>query len=298
MSSSSGSGREDFEEFREKSRKVHGERIEAAKEALRKIFSKSFITRREAVKILQEVYRARAVTPIRGKAWPEDLWDKEMATLYAVAKHMLGLDSKDPDVFHQVFSTEEALEEAANAVLSHEDPQEAKRFLGFFLGGSFEDNTIARMFRVVATEVVLGFRPEEDIEKLLSRLPKIAPELENITRKYARYYIALRTAQEIAAGGIRNRIDKEVYKQALAAKIGLPRIMPDDEYIASIAQSVFRVPKEVLNKILSQSRGQEEKLLEKSGPRKADRGHKKRGHKGLKKSKSGQKKRKRKTQGS
>ncbi len=230
---------------------VHRERVKAAIEALKKIFSRQSITRSEAVKILQEVYRANAVTPIRGKAWPEDLWDKEMATLYAIAKYVLRLDAENPDVFHQVFGVEEALEDAANAVLGEEDPEAAKRYLGFFLGGSLDDNTIARMLRVIATQVVLGIRREEDIERLLARLPKIAPELEDIARKYTRYYIALRVAQAIASGEVRNRIDKEAYKQALAAKIGLGRVIPDDDYIASIALSVYRVPRDILYSILS-----------------------------------------------
>ena len=118
------------------------------------------------------------------------------------------------------------------------------------LGGQIDDNTVARLLRVLTTKVVTGFEDEDKLIKLLQLLPKVFPEQERTVRKYARFYIALRVAQSIAMREIRSRIAKEAFKQALAARIGLPRIMPDDGYIVFIATNVFEVPRKKLARIL------------------------------------------------
>jgi hypothetical protein len=107
------------------------------------------------------------------------------------------------------------------------------------------------MLRVAATSVVLGFRDEDYMIKLLQKLPKVLPETEKTVRKFARFYIALRLAQAIAGKIVRTRIAKEAFKQALAARIGIEKIMPDDEYVMFIAANVFEVPQSKLRKILT-----------------------------------------------
>ncbi len=231
--------------------KAQRRRIEAAIEALSTIMTKRVKDRREAVKIVEEIYRKHAVQPIRGKAWPPDIWDKELATLYAVAKYALSLESEDEELFRRLFSVEETLEEVANVILSERSDEEKRKLVGFLLGGDLESNTIARVFRVVATQVILGFRDEVELEDLIRKVAQLFPELSSTARKYARYYIALRVAEAIAEGKIRSRIEKEALKQALAARIGLEKILPDDEYIDYIARNVFGVSSRRLKNILS-----------------------------------------------
>ncbi|BES82036.1 DUF2192 domain-containing protein [Pyrodictium abyssi] len=233
-----------------RARETQRQRIDAAMEALSKLLRDEVSDRRKAVKLLEEVYKGKAIQPLRGKAWPEDIWDKEMATLYVIAKYALVLDEENPDFFHKLFNYEETLEETANIV--RERPvEEARKLALFMLGGNIDDNTVARLLRVITTAVVMGFKGENELIELLRKLGKVFPEQERTVRKYARYFIALRVAQAIAAGLIRSRIDKEAFKQALAAKIGLEKIMPDDEYIAFIASTVFEVPRKRLQRILS-----------------------------------------------
>ena len=87
-------------------------------------------------------------------------------------------------------------------------------------------------------------------------------------RKYTRYYIAARLAQAIAAGIVRSRIAKEAFKQALAAKIGLEKIMPDDEYVEYIASTVFGVPKRRLARILGKAEEAPERQRRSQGAKK------------------------------
>ena len=234
-----------------RARDVLKDRISAAMEALSKIIRENVRDRRKAQHIVEEVYRSRALQPIRGKAWPSDIWDKELATLYTIARYALNLDKDYPDIFHSVFSVEEMLEKAGEAILESNNSDLARKLLLFYLGGKIDSNTIARLLRVFATEVVFGFRSEREFEKLIHRLANVLPEEIQTIRKYARYYIALRLAQAIAARLIKNKIAKETLKQALAARIGLEKILPDDEYVGFIARSVFGVDKRKLEKILS-----------------------------------------------
>ncbi|BEP17079.1 hypothetical protein PYJP_04310 [Pyrofollis japonicus] len=238
-----------------KARESMKNRINAAMEVLSQILQKKVADRETATKILEETYRKKALQPLRGKAWPPDIWDKEMATLYVIGKYALMLNEENPDLFHKLFNYEETLEEAAITILLR-PPEEARKFVLFLLGGHVDDNTIARMLRVVTTKVIMGFEEEDKLIELLQKIPEVLPEQERTVRKYARFYIALRLAQAIASKEIRSRIAKEAFKQALAARIGLQKIMPDDEYIAFIATNVFEVPRKNLLRILG---GKEEK---------------------------------------
>ncbi len=234
-------------------RELQRQRIDAAMEVLSAVLSKGVGSREEARKLLEESYRKRAIQPIRGKAWPPDIWDKEMATLYVVAKYALMLNEEAPELFSKIFGFEETLEEAAEAILTR-PPEEARRLVLFLLGGSLDDNMLARLLRIETTKMLLGFGGEDRVIELLKRLPKVFPEQERTVRKYARYFIALRVAQAIAAGLVRNRISKEALKQALAARIGLEKVMPDDEYVEFIAATVFGIPKRRLARVLGGER--------------------------------------------
>lgn len=231
-------------------RETQKQRIDAALDVLSTLLRENITDRRRAIRLLEETYRRKALQPLRGKAWPPDIWDKEMATLYTIARYALMLNEENPEFFHKLFNYEEALEEAAKAIVEH-DVEEARKLATFLLGGDVSDNTIARMLRVVATSVVLGFRDEDYMIKLLQRLPKVLPEAEKTVRKFTRFYIALRLAQAIAGRVVRSRIAKEAFKQALAARIGIEKVMPDDEYVMFIAANVFEVSQSKLRRILT-----------------------------------------------
>lgn len=235
--------------------RLYASRIEAAMEALSIILRERVADRRRAAKIVEEVYRKHALQPIRGKAWPPDIWDKELATLYVVGKYALALHEESPETFHSVFSVEEVLEEAAQTILDEaRSAEERAKIASFLLGGTTDSNVVARMFRVITTASLLGFRPEEDVERLLKLTAELLPDHAQTARKYARYYIALKTAEAIALGVVRDRISKEAFKQALAARIGLERVIPDDEYVAFIAKTLYSVPQSRLRRILSLGR--------------------------------------------
>ncbi len=234
-----------------RARETQKARIEAAMDALAVLLKrKSVIDRDAARKIVEEIYRSKKIQPIRGKAWPQDIWDKELATLYVIAKYALMLHEENPDVFHRIFSYEETLEDVIR-IINEKASEEARKFIHFLLGGEIDDNTIARILRLETTKLLLGFSTEDKVINLMKKLSEALPEHAATVRKYARYFIALRIAQSIAANIVRNRIAKEALKQALAAKIGFEKIMPNDEYIEEIAVNVFNIPKKKIARILA-----------------------------------------------
>jgi len=216
--------------------------------------SEGGIGRDQVVDLLRESYRAARLEPLRGASLPPDIFDKEMASLYVVGKYGMGLDRQYPELFDAIFSREERYEEALRLLLEG-SPDHIKDLLETILG-SLDDNEIARMLRVLFTKVYFGFSSEEELFQALRKLAEAIPEKERIAAKYARFYIAFRVASSIASGTVRNRIVKEVMKQASALQLRhLRGVIPDDSYIASIARDVFHVNERVIRQTLSVEEG-------------------------------------------
>ncbi len=206
-------------------------------------------SREELVEMLRDAYDKARLEPLRGKAKPPDLYDKELASLYVVGKYGLGLHEEYAEIFDKYFYKEELYEELGDSILESRE-EDAKRIVEEKLGG-LDQNTLARMLRVYFTRQIFGLLGEDEFLSLLRRIPQVFPEHAETVKKYSRFYVAFRVAEAIARGQVRSRTSKEALKQALSVKIGVDKSTPDDEYIASIARDVFRVPGRLLGQVLS-----------------------------------------------
>lgn len=233
---------------------VYKKKITLAIDLLGNITGIENIDREKAVQALKEAYEKTRISPFRGAAFPEDIYDKELATLYIIGKYGMGIDADFPDIFEKVFGKEEKYEKVIETLLSDDPVEEKREKIEDLLGGQPDSNEMARILRMVFTKIVLGFDNEEKLVKTLHETIKVFPELENDAKKYARFYIGFRLAEMIAVGEIRNKMDKEARKQALNLKIGLGMVMPDDTYVYNIARNVFKVPKRKLLGILQPKR--------------------------------------------
>ncbi len=229
----------------EESKSAYRTRISAAIDILSRLVREHVVDRELAAETLRAVYEEMGLSPIMGAATPPDIYDKELATLYVVARYGLGLDVEEPSWFKALFYKELAYEEAARLIMEGAPREKIEEVLG-----GLDENQLARMLRVVTTKILLGYADEDELIRLLRRIPEVLPDYAKVARKYARFYIALRVAEAIATSRVRNRIAKEALKQALAARIGLEKVIPDDEYIAIIAQRLFHMPKKRLSRIL------------------------------------------------
>lgn len=232
---------------------VYRKKVSVAIDLLSRIVNEELTDRARAVEELKTKYNETRLSPFRGIALPEDIYDKEMATLYVIGKYGMGLDQDYPEVFEKVFEREKRYEEAIRVLLGEGDPEEKKEKVIKLLS-NIDSNELSRMFRVMFTRVILGFADEEDLIKLLHGALQVFPEHERDIMKYARFYIGFRLAEMIATGEIRDKLSKEASKQALNLKLGLGKTMPDDTYIYNIARNVFKVPKAKLEEVLQVKR--------------------------------------------
>ncbi|MEB3765382.1 MAG: DUF2192 domain-containing protein [Desulfurococcales archaeon] len=209
------------------------------------------IDRAKVIEILKREYKKERLSPLRGASLPEDIFDKEMASLYIVGKYGMGLEDQYPDLFDAIFYPEIKYDQIIEIVMSS-TPEEAREKIMALLGSIPDDNTIARILRLRFTQVYYGFADEESLKNLAKSLAKVFPEKEKIISKYVRFYIAFKVASAIYRGEVKDRLTKEAMKQGTALIFSdFHGSIPDDKYIRKIASEVFRVNKRVLDHVLA-----------------------------------------------
>ncbi len=209
------------------------------------------LSRTRVIEILKQEYKKERLSPLRGASMPEDIYDKEMASLYIVGKYGMGLEDQYPDLFDTIFYPEIKYDKIIEIVLTS-DPKDARDKVEALLGGIPDDNTIARILRLRFTQIYYGFADEESLRTLTKALAATFPEKEKVISKYVRFYIAFKIASGIYRGEIRDRLTKEAVKQGTALSFSdFHGSIPDDKYIRKIASEVFRVSKRVLDHVLA-----------------------------------------------
>ena len=238
-------------------RALHGRRIEACISLLSEILRGEVRNREEAVRRLEEIYNSSGLEPIRG--WTKiNIFDKEMCTAYLVAKYGLGLDPGEYErLYKRYFYIETGAERAAERIRAGEDPAKVIREEL----GEVNENLVFRVARLEATAALLGFKSEEGLAELLRRLEEAFPELKRKINGFRKFYIAFRVAQEIVAGNIRNRLEKEAFKHALCIKLNAEKAAPSDEFVREIAVNVLKARESYVNNALS-LKGIEAKIAE------------------------------------
>lgn len=230
---------------------IYRKKISVGLEILAKVLSENITDRATIVSILKEYYQASGVKPFMGAKVREDLYDKELTTLYVIGKYGMGLDEDNKEVFEKIFDKELKIEKAIEILFSDMDMQQKREFIKKIMGTEIDGNEASRIFRVAFTKVILGFGKEEDFAKLLSVFQEVFHEHKKTVENYAKFYIAYRLCEKLYTGEISDKLSKEIEKQALNLRLGLGFTLPDDKYIYSIAKNVFGVPKERLLRILT-----------------------------------------------
>ncbi|MCX8165494.1 MAG: DUF2192 domain-containing protein [Acidilobaceae archaeon] len=211
------------------------------------------LVRGDAVKLLSDVYEKESIKPLRGIMNPADIYDKELASLYVVGKHGMGLEESYPELFDKIFTEEVKYENAIN-IMMREPPERAREKLKVMLG-EIDDNTISRIFRLKLTEVFFGFDSKSKLLELIKVALKVFPEKERVIKNYMKFYIAFSVAEAISKKEVKDKIEKEVLKQSLALELKLEKkMLPDDDYVRTIALEVFQVSPKTLDMILVKKR--------------------------------------------
>jgi hypothetical protein len=213
------------------------------------------IDRPAAVEILRKIYTEHRLQPIRGKATPPDIFDKEMATLYVISKYGLKLNEEHPELHTKIFYLEEMLDSVINSILSGGIREAREKLKSLSPIGVIDSNTVARLLRIPLIKLILGFAEEKDFQDILHRVREAIPEEEKTVINYVKFYISLKIAEAIFRGEIKSREVKEAYKKAIAIRLGFPKATPSDSYVFEIARAVFNISEKKLTSILSLERG-------------------------------------------
>lgn len=227
-------------------KKVHGRRIEACIDLISRALKNEYKSRVEAVEALEKIYQSSGVEPLRG--WTKiNIFDKEMCTAYVVAKYGLGLDVEEYSEFYKTFfGLELKAERAAERLKSGEGVEAILEEMG-----NVDENTVFRIARLEATAVLLGFKEEEGLTYLLNRLNDLFPNLGVKISGFKKFYIALKLAQEIVAGNVKTRYEKEALKHALCLKFNAVKAAPSDDFIREVAVNVLKAKEYYVNNALS-----------------------------------------------
>jgi hypothetical protein len=234
-------------------RRVHARRIEACIDLVSRALKGEIENREEAVKELERLYRALKIEPIRG--WAKiNLFDKEMCTVYVVAKYGLGLDVNEyKDLYERILGIELKAERAAERIKAGEGASAIAEELGFV-----DENTVFRIARLEATAVLLGFKPEDGLVLLLDRLSELFPGLNHKIASFKKFYIAFKIAQGIAEGTVRTRLEKEALKHALCIKFKAEKAAPSDDFIRELAINVLKLQERYVANAVSLKTPEEE----------------------------------------
>ncbi len=209
------------------------------------------LDRSSAVEILRKVYSEQRLQPIRGKATPPDLYDKEMATLYVVSKYGLKLNEEHPELHSKIFYIEEALESTVEDIVNSRVNEAREKLRSLSPTGVIDSNIVARLLRIPLTKLILGFTREEDFREILQRVIEAVPEEEKTVINYVKFYISLKLSEAIYRGEVKSREVKEAYKKALAIRLGFPKATPSDSYVWEVARAVFNISEKKMRDILT-----------------------------------------------
>lgn len=240
-------------------------RVKAYVDALSRLILSDDPSRMEAVKLVREELEREGVEPFRGASKPSDIYEKELISLYIVASRGLGIGEEYREVVAKVFEREEIYDKVIKVLLSDIPVEEVRETVKSLLPG-LSDSEVARVLRYALTLHYLNFEPWERVIEVIKRFLEAFPQHEETVRRFSKFVIAVKIAEEIAKGRVRSKVDKEIRKQVLSLEVGVPKATPSDEYIAKIAREVFEVPQKVLNKIFKQQKGRRRRAYKSKGP--------------------------------
>jgi hypothetical protein len=207
------------------------------------------LTREEVIKILRNRYEREGVEPVRGAANPSDIYEKDLIALYIVGVDGLGIAQDLPKHVLDIFERERKYIEAVDAILKG-DSDNLREKLIQIIGSPPDSALISKIFRVEMLRYYYGFKDRDDMPRILEALSKAFPEEEKTSKRLTKFYIAMKVAEAIIKGEVKDWATKEALKQAIAIKLGSPRALPDDNYISKIMQTVFGAKASKYSKIL------------------------------------------------
>lgn len=213
-------------------------RIKIYVDVLGTIVNKRTLSREDAVNLLKKIFEELNLEPIRGASKPPDIYEKELISLYIIAKYGLNILGDYPELV-KLFYKEILLEEAINTLMN--DPPEIARSKIEKLLPYLDESTLSKILRFGFTLTYLDFKDKKFMINLIKNCYSVFPDKSDIIRRFTKFFIAASVADEILKGRIKDSLNKEIEKHALSAEIGIPKATPNDEYLAKVSLALYDI---------------------------------------------------------
>ncbi|MEO3993619.1 MAG: DUF2192 domain-containing protein [Desulfurococcaceae archaeon TW002] len=227
-------------------------RVKAYVNALSDLISSDNPSRELAIQLIKKYLESVNVEPFRGASKPEDIYEKEMISLYVIATRGLGINTEFKELMSRVFNKELTYEDTY-LLLSRDAPPETIREEIQALVGNIDESYITRVLRYALILYHLDFESFEKVIKVLKKAYQVFPEFSDAIRRFAKFVISVKLAEEISQGIIKNKIEKEIRKQLISLEIGLPKSTPSDDYVMKVAKITYEINDTLLSKIFEQT---------------------------------------------
>jgi len=228
-------------------------RVKAYVDAISELLMDPEPSRERAAELVRKHLESEGVEPFRGASKPDDIFEKELISLYIVGVRGLGIRDDYSEIFSKVFDKEERYEEIIK-LLTSDLPIEKVREGIKSLIPDMSEGDVARILRFALTLYYLDFEPYEFVVKAIKRMLEALPEFEDTIRRFTKFFVAVKLAEEISSGSIRNKVEKEIRKQLISLETGVPKSTPSDSYVAKIASVTYEIPDKVLSNIFGSRR--------------------------------------------
>ncbi len=197
------------------------------------------ISRQWVVEKLRRSLEEARVEPFRGIRHSEDVYEKELTSVYIVATRIMRLPfGRLSGIFEEVFSSEINLDRVTTVVKRRGEPGETRSAVESYLGRADEAN-LSRIIRFLTTEYYLDLIGEDEAVRSVRNLVRAYPELSDKFGRMTKFFVAVVVGSKIATDEIRAAIDMEARKKAIAISLGLSRGAPSDEYLVDVAKIVY-----------------------------------------------------------
>ncbi|MEM0474133.1 MAG: DUF2192 domain-containing protein [Zestosphaera sp.] len=233
-------------------------RVKAYVNALSDLISSDNPSRELAIQLVKKYLESVNVEPFRGASKPEDIYEKEMISLYVIATRGLGINSEFRELMSKVFNKELTYEDTY-LLLSRDAPPEIIREEIRALVGNIDESYITRVLRYALILYHLDFESFENVIRVLKKAYQAFPEFSDAVRRFTKFVISVKLAEEISQGIIKNKIEKEIRKQLISLEIGLPKSTPSDDYVMKVAKVTYEISDTLLSKIFEQTQPQNNK---------------------------------------
>jgi hypothetical protein len=212
--------------------------VNALADIIAEIESSAKLSREKAVEILKKSLSEVGVEPFRGIKFSNEVYEKELISLYIVAKNILRLPTNTERTLGEVFQVERLLDGVVRVLLSEYSPEKVREVLGQAFG-TVDEVVLSKVVRYIATSFYLDVLDEREAVRAVGNLVKALPEFREEFKRIAKFFQAVVIGSKVISGEVGSKVEMDLARKALAISLGLSGGAPSAEYLADVVKIVY-----------------------------------------------------------